>query len=163
MEVASCADRRIRTSLSYSFGGNFPNPRISLFHLFMYRIRLPRYLVPRQFTTPSSCAIRQTCLSLSSRSTSTAHQRPKMNSAEASFKPDAAGADPKQLGYIPHLKLNDGEEIPMVSPTEVPCPSVKPLMTNKCDRSPTGSAPQISKRVALTPPAPSTRRLSRIP
>ncbi|KAH8770118.1 aldo/keto reductase [Diaporthe sp. PMI_573] len=33
----------------------------------------------------------------------------------ASFKPDAAGTDPKQLGYIPHLKLNDGEEIPMIA------------------------------------------------
>jgi hypothetical protein len=39
-----------------------------------------------------------------------------MNSAAASFKPDAAGADPKQLGYVPYLKLNDGNEIPMVSP-----------------------------------------------
>lgn len=44
-----------------------------------------------------------------------------MNSAGASFKPDATGADPKQLEYIPHLKLNDGEEIPMVSPIQVPC------------------------------------------
>lgn len=41
-----------------------------------------------------------------------------MNSAGASFKQDATGADPKQLGYIPHLKLNDGEEIPMVSLTQ---------------------------------------------
>ncbi|KAJ0125187.1 ldehyde reductase 1 [Diaporthe amygdali] len=38
-----------------------------------------------------------------------------MNSAGASFKPDATGADPKQLEYIPHLKLNDGEEIPMIA------------------------------------------------
>lgn len=43
-----------------------------------------------------------------------------MNSEGASFKPDATGADPKQLGYIPHLKLNDGIEIPMVSPTNLP-------------------------------------------
>lgn len=39
----------------------------------------------------------------------------KMNSAEASHKADATGADPKQLGYVPSLKLNDGNEIPMVS------------------------------------------------
>lgn len=39
----------------------------------------------------------------------------KMNSVEASFKPDATGVDPKQLGYLPNLKLNDGHEIPMVS------------------------------------------------
>lgn len=87
--------------------------------------RLPRYFVSRQFITPSSRAIRPTCWSLSPRSTfTTAHQCSKMNSAGASFKPDATGADPKQLEYIPHLKLNDGEEIPMVSPTEVPCPEV---------------------------------------
>ncbi|POS77839.1 aldehyde reductase 1 [Diaporthe helianthi] len=38
-----------------------------------------------------------------------------MNSAGSSFKPDAAGADPKQLGYIPHLRLGDGQEIPMIA------------------------------------------------
>lgn len=37
-----------------------------------------------------------------------------MNSAEASHQPDASGAAPKQLGYVPTLKLNDGNEIPMV-------------------------------------------------
>lgn len=40
----------------------------------------------------------------------------KMNSTEASFKPDATGADPKQLAYLPDLKLNDGHEIPIVRP-----------------------------------------------
>lgn len=33
----------------------------------------------------------------------------------SAFKPDASGAAPKQMDYIPHLKLNDGNEIPLVS------------------------------------------------
>lgn len=85
--------------------------------------RLPRYSVSRQFITPSSCAFLPTCLSLSPRSTFAARQF-NMNSDGASFKPDATGTDPKQLGYIPHLKFNDGEEIPMVSPTKLPCSEV---------------------------------------
>ncbi|KAJ8119304.1 hypothetical protein O1611_g10636 [Lasiodiplodia mahajangana] len=36
-----------------------------------------------------------------------------MHSIAASFKPDSSGESPKQLGYIPNLKLNDGYEIPM--------------------------------------------------
>ena len=38
-----------------------------------------------------------------------------MNSISAAFKPDASDTAPKQSGYIPFLKLNDGNEIPMVS------------------------------------------------
>ena len=38
-----------------------------------------------------------------------------MNSISAAFKPDASGTAPKQSEYIPFLKLNDGNEIPMVS------------------------------------------------
>lgn len=38
-----------------------------------------------------------------------------MNSIEASYKPDATGQAPKQMQFIPYLKLNDGHEIPMVS------------------------------------------------
>ncbi|CAN8103865.1 unnamed protein product [Discula destructiva] len=34
-----------------------------------------------------------------------------MNSVDASYKPDASGAGPKQLGYLPNLELNDGNEI----------------------------------------------------
>lgn len=47
-----------------------------------------------------------------------------MNSAEAPYQPDASsGAGPKQLGYLPNLKLNDGHEIPMVSYAHSPtCP-----------------------------------------
>lgn len=37
-----------------------------------------------------------------------------MNSAEASYQPDASGEGPKQMGYLPNLKLNDGHDIPMV-------------------------------------------------
>ncbi|KAI1427546.1 aldo/keto reductase [Xylaria sp. FL1777] len=37
-----------------------------------------------------------------------------MHSITASFKPDASGTGPKQLGYIPNLKLNDGHEIPLL-------------------------------------------------
>ncbi|KAL2171630.1 hypothetical protein VTG60DRAFT_2198 [Thermothelomyces hinnuleus] len=37
-----------------------------------------------------------------------------MNSATAEFKVDASGTPPKQADYIPHLKLNDGNEIPML-------------------------------------------------
>ncbi|KAI0394955.1 aldo/keto reductase [Xylariaceae sp. FL0594] len=37
-----------------------------------------------------------------------------MNSIAGSFKPDASGASPKQMGHIPSLKLNDGHEIPML-------------------------------------------------
>lgn len=44
-----------------------------------------------------------------------ARQYSKMNSAQASYKTDASGADPKQLEYLPNLKLNDGHEIPIVS------------------------------------------------
>ncbi|RWA13724.1 hypothetical protein EKO27_g1393 [Xylaria grammica] len=36
-----------------------------------------------------------------------------MHSITASFKPDSSGTGPKQLGYIPNLKLNDGNEIPL--------------------------------------------------
>lgn len=38
-----------------------------------------------------------------------------MNSIESSFKPDATGQAPKQMEYIPYLKLNDGHEIPMLA------------------------------------------------
>jgi len=37
-----------------------------------------------------------------------------MNSETASSTPDATGNVPKQLDYIPNLKLSDGNEIPMV-------------------------------------------------
>ncbi|KAK3946312.1 NADPH-dependent conjugated polyketone reductase C1 [Diplogelasinospora grovesii] len=37
-----------------------------------------------------------------------------MHSITAAFKPDASGAPPKQLEYIPSLKLSDGHEIPML-------------------------------------------------
>jgi hypothetical protein len=37
-----------------------------------------------------------------------------MNSIGASFTPDASGTPPKQTNGIPKLKLNDGNEIPMV-------------------------------------------------
>ncbi|KAL8413875.1 hypothetical protein RB594_005203 [Gaeumannomyces avenae] len=38
-----------------------------------------------------------------------------MNSETASHKPGASGESPKQLGYLPYLKLNDGHEIPMLA------------------------------------------------
>lgn len=118
-ESALCADRGMRTSFLYSFRRQLSILRIRLFHPYMYR--LPRSFVSRQFISPSSCTFRPTCLSLNPRSTFTARHCPNMNSDGASFKPDATGTDPKQLGYIPHLKFNDGEEIPMVSPTKLPC------------------------------------------
>ncbi|KAK3304412.1 NADP-dependent oxidoreductase domain-containing protein [Chaetomium strumarium] len=37
-----------------------------------------------------------------------------MNSEAAEYKPNASGTAPKQLEYIPHLKLSDGNEIPML-------------------------------------------------
>lgn len=37
-----------------------------------------------------------------------------MNSETSTFKPDASGTAPKQLDYIPNLKLSDGNETPMV-------------------------------------------------
>ncbi|KXX81198.1 NADPH-dependent conjugated polyketone reductase C1 [Madurella mycetomatis] len=37
-----------------------------------------------------------------------------MNSETSEFKPDASGTAPKQLEYIPNLKLSDGNEIPML-------------------------------------------------
>ena len=41
-----------------------------------------------------------------------------MNSIGSSFEPDASGTAPKQLPYLPNLKLNDGNEIPFVSSYE---------------------------------------------
>ncbi|KAJ0370841.1 hypothetical protein COL154_001220 [Colletotrichum chrysophilum] len=38
-----------------------------------------------------------------------------MNSILSTFKPDASGTPPKQVPYIPWLKLNDGNEIPMLA------------------------------------------------
>lgn len=38
-----------------------------------------------------------------------------MNSIAGSHEPDASGQDPKQVGYMPQLKLADGHSIPMVS------------------------------------------------
>ncbi|KAF3765974.1 hypothetical protein M406DRAFT_346115 [Cryphonectria parasitica EP155] len=38
-----------------------------------------------------------------------------MNSSEATHQPDATGTDPKQLSYLPNLKLNDGHDIPMLA------------------------------------------------
>ncbi|KAL2759678.1 hypothetical protein ACRALDRAFT_1060317 [Sodiomyces alcalophilus JCM 7366] len=38
-----------------------------------------------------------------------------MNSMGATYQPDASGTPPKQLPYIPNLKLNDGNEIPMIA------------------------------------------------
>ncbi|EEY19105.1 oxidoreductase [Verticillium alfalfae VaMs.102] len=38
-----------------------------------------------------------------------------MNSIGSVWKPDATGQSPKQVPYIPHLKLNDGNEIPMLA------------------------------------------------
>ncbi|KAF6820009.1 NADPH-dependent alpha-keto amide [Colletotrichum sojae] len=40
-----------------------------------------------------------------------------MNSILSTFKPDASGTPPKQVPYIPWLKLNDGNEIPMTVPS----------------------------------------------
>lgn len=37
-----------------------------------------------------------------------------MNSITAEWQPDASGTSPKQVPYIPTLKLNDGHEIPFV-------------------------------------------------
>lgn len=37
-----------------------------------------------------------------------------MNSMGSTFEPDASGVPPKQLPYVPRLKLRDGNEIPMV-------------------------------------------------
>jgi len=51
-----------------------------------------------------------------------------MNSITSAFKPDASGETPKQLEYIPNLKLSDGNEIPLV------CPS--PLYHNLCKADP---------------------------
>ncbi|TLS23073.1 uncharacterized protein PpBr36_06286 [Pyricularia pennisetigena] len=38
-----------------------------------------------------------------------------MNSAASSHQPDASGEAPKQLNYLPYLKLNDGNQIPMLA------------------------------------------------
>lgn len=37
-----------------------------------------------------------------------------MNSITAEWQPDASGTAPKQVPYIPSLKLNDDHEIPFV-------------------------------------------------
>ncbi|KAK8086506.1 NADPH-dependent conjugated polyketone reductase C1 [Apiospora phragmitis] len=37
-----------------------------------------------------------------------------MNAITSAFKPDASGTGPKQMDYIPHLKLNDGNDIPLL-------------------------------------------------
>lgn len=54
-----------------------------------------------------------------------------MNSSVASYKPDATGQAPKQLQYIPNLKLNDGHEIPMASYTIAIHPGSKHRADNK--------------------------------
>ncbi|KAK7920583.1 NAD/NADP-dependent indole-3-acetaldehyde reductase, partial [Apiospora marii] len=38
----------------------------------------------------------------------------KMNSMTSAFKPDTSGSGPKQMDYIPHLRLNDGNDIPLL-------------------------------------------------
>ncbi|KAI9158492.1 NAD/NADP-dependent indole-3-acetaldehyde reductase [Paramyrothecium foliicola] len=38
-----------------------------------------------------------------------------MNSIGSAYEPDASGTPPKQLPYIPSIKLNDGNEIPMLA------------------------------------------------
>jgi diketogulonate reductase-like aldo/keto reductase len=38
-----------------------------------------------------------------------------MHSIASAFKPDASGYSPKQVPYLPTLKLNDGNEIPMLA------------------------------------------------
>ncbi|KAI0020467.1 aldo/keto reductase [Xylariomycetidae sp. FL0641] len=38
-----------------------------------------------------------------------------MHSMTGVFKPDASGAAPKQMEYIPRMKLNDGNEMPMLA------------------------------------------------
>lgn len=43
-----------------------------------------------------------------------------MHSIASAFKPDASGYSPKQVPYLPSLKLNDGNEIPMVSRRTLP-------------------------------------------
>lgn len=43
-----------------------------------------------------------------------------MHSITSAFKANATGDAPKELGYLPTLKLNDGNEIPMVCP----CPTL---------------------------------------
>lgn len=44
-----------------------------------------------------------------------------MHSIAASFKPNASGEAPKQHPeYIPSLKLNDGNEIPLVGTHALP-------------------------------------------
>ena len=42
-----------------------------------------------------------------------------MNSITSTSEPDASGTPPKQLEYIPSLKLSDGHEIPMVCPSQL--------------------------------------------
>lgn len=87
----------------------------------------------------------------------------RMNSAEASFTPDATGADPKQLGYLPNLKLNDGHEIPIVSPPpalHTPGNGYLPAWTDTVSSLPMASAPPTSSRQICE--ARSTRRSSPI-
>lgn len=52
-------------------------------------------------------------------STSAANNTSNMNSIPSSFQPDASGAGPKQGSHIPFLKLNDGNQIPMVCASSV--------------------------------------------
>lgn len=50
-----------------------------------------------------------------------------MHSIASAFKPDASGYSPKQVPYLPLLKLNDGNEIPMVSEATPPASLVYTL------------------------------------
>lgn len=89
----------------------------------MYRVS--RSQVSRQLSSSVKRAHRSaSCLSATPTYRLTTRRFSKMNSAEATYKPDASsGAGPKQLGYLPDLKLNDGHEIPMASSLSLSLPS----------------------------------------
>lgn len=85
----------------------------------------------------------------------------RMNSSEAAHEPDATGADPKQLGHLPSLKLNDGHELPMAGGRPFsPSPNPSHLLTALAPlpSSPTASAQPISRPGSAA--TSSTRRSS---
>lgn len=63
-------------------------------------------------------------------STSAANNTSNMNSIPSSFQPDASGAGPKQGSHIPFLKLNDGNQIPMVSASSILTAHILPEKSN---------------------------------
>jgi len=68
-----------------------------------------------------------------------------MNSIGSSFQPDASGTAPKQGPFLPTLKLNDGNEIPLVSNTAMTpsphyfCPFAMTAPSNHCLRGRLGT------------------------